>query len=247
MYDICMLALIAGLTFISTFLGGLFALKFKDKLHLVLGFSAGAVIGVAFFDLIPESLELASGLGTGGVMGLVAFGFLAYMLVDRSVSIHSHHDYDEHCENENHHVRGSIGASSFSIHSFIDGIAVGFAFQASSALGILVAVAVLAHDFSDGINTVNVVLKNGGTRKQAFKWLFADSLAPVLGIISTLFFSISEHGLGIILSIFCGFFLYLGASDLLPESHHRHPTLWTSIATIAGVVVLYLTIGFAGV
>lgn len=246
-----MLAVVTILAFASTFLGGLFALKFKDKLHLVLGFSAGAVIGVAFFDLIPESLELASNLGTNGVMGLVAIGFLSYMIIDRSISIHSHHDHeDEHCENKNHRVRdarGRLGASSFSVHSFLDGIAVGFAFQASSSLGILVAVAVLAHDFSDGINTVNVILKNGGSRRQAFKWLLVDALAPVLGVFFTLFFTLPEQGLGIILSIFCGFFLYLGASDLLPESHHRHPTLWTSLATVAGVLVLYLAIGFAHV
>lgn len=252
MYDICMLAIVTTLAFISTFLGGLFALRFKDKLHLVLGFSAGAVIGVAFFDLIPESLELASNLGTSGVMALVAFGFLAYMLVDRSISIHSHHDHDdEHCENENHKTnlrgKGRLGAGGFSFHSFLDGIAVGFAFQASSALGVLVSIAVLVHDFSDGINTVGVVLRNRGTRKQAFRWLFVDALAPVLGVMFTLFFSISEQSLGIILSIFCGFFLYLGASDLLPESHHRHPTLWTSIATICGVGVLYFALSFAGV
>lgn len=247
-----MLAIITVLTFIFTFLGGFFAFKFKDKLHLVLGFSAGAVIGVAFFDLLPESLELASSLGTRGVVSLVALGFLIYMIIDRAISIHSHHDHDdEHCENENHQARGKIqgglGAGSFSFHSLLDGIAVGFAFQASAELGLLVAVAVLAHDFSDGINTVNVILKNGGTRKQVFSWLFIDALAPVLGVIFTLFFSLPENILGIILSIFCGFFLYLGASDLLPESHHRHPTLWTSLATVLGVAFLYLAIGFAGV
>lgn len=248
MYDNCMLAGITILTFFSTLLGGLFALKFKDKLHLVLGFSAGAVIGVAFFDLLPESLELTSSLmSTRGVISLVAIGFLGYMIIDRVISIHSHHDHDEHCENEHHHARGKMGAGSFSFHSFLDGIAVGFAFQISPVLGLPVAAAVLAHDFSDGINTVNVILKNGGERKQAFRWLFADAVAPVLGVLFTLLFSLNESFLGAILAIFCGFFLYLGASDLLPESHHRHPTLWTSIATILGVVFLYVVITFAGV
>lgn len=236
-----MLALVTALAFASTFLGGLFALKFKDKLHLILGFSAGAVIGVAFFDLLPEALEL-SVFDTHTVVALVALGFLIYMVIDRTVSIHSHDD--EHCENENH--RGEIGASSFSLHSFIDGIIVGFSFQVSPTLGALVAVAVIAHGFSDGINTVNVILKNGGTRKQAFRWLLADSAAPVLGIIATLFFTLPVGALGVVLGLFCGFFLYLGASDLLPESHHRHPTLWTTCATIIGALFIYLAITFAG-
>ena len=169
-----MLLIVAILAFAFTFLGGLFALKFRDKLHLILGFSAGAVIGVAFFDLLPESLELASPMGTTGVMGLVAIGFLSYMIIDRTFSIHSHdHGHEDHDDenSDSKNVRARIGAGSFSFHSFLDGAAVGFAFQSSPSLGILVSVAVLAHNFSDGINTVSVILKNNGSRGQAFKWL----------------------------------------------------------------------------
>jgi ZIP family zinc transporter len=138
-----------------------------------------------------------------------------------------------------------LGAGSLSLHSFLDGAAIGLAFQVSSAVGAIVAVAVLVHDFSDGINTVNMILKNNGTRSQAFKWLIVDAAAPVLGITSTLFFSVAESTLGIILAIFTGFFLYIGASDLLPESHHNHPTVWTTFATVLGVAVLYGAIKLA--
>ena len=244
-----MLAIITALTFISTFVGGLFALKFRDKLHLILGFSAGAVIGVAFFELLPEALELAGDVSASTITTFVALGFVVFMIVDRAISIHSHCVDGEGCGNENHraHGRGRLGAGSFSVHSFLDGIAIGFAFQASAAVGILVSVAVLAHDFSDGINTVGVILKNGGSRKEAFRWLFLDALAPVLGVVVTLFFTLNEKLLGFLLAIFCGFFLYLGASDLLPESHHKHPTLWTTMATVLGMVVLYLAIKLAGI
>lgn len=231
----------------ATFLGGSFALKFKDKLHLILGFSAGAVIGVAYFDLLPEALELggkAYGLAT--ITSLVALGFIVFMVLDRFVILHSHSHDDEH-ENHKHNKRGILGAGSLSIHSFLDGAAIGLAFQISAAVGAVVAVAVLVHDFSDGINTVNLILKNGGTKQEAFRWLIVDAVAPVLGIISTLFFTVSESTLGIILAIFAGFFTYIGASDLLPESHHNHPTLWTSFATVLGVAVLYVAIKLAGV
>ncbi|MCX6706487.1 MAG: ZIP family metal transporter [Candidatus Woesebacteria bacterium] len=233
-------------TLISTFLGGMFALRFKDKLHLILGFSAGAVIGVAFFDLLPEALELGKGsLDISLITSITALGFVTYMILDRLFFFHSHCDHNNEKCNPNR--RGLLGAGSLSVHSFLDGVAIGLAFQVSSAVGVIVAIAVLVHDFSDGINTVNMILKNSGTQKQAFKWLSVDAIAPVLGIISTLFFSVSESTLGIILAVFTGFFLYIGASDLLPESHHNHPTMWTTFATILGVVVLYGAIKLAGV
>jgi ZIP family zinc transporter len=72
-------------------------------------------------------------------------------------------------------------------------------------------------------------------------------VAPIIGIIISLFLNFSESMLGIVLSLFCGFFLYLGASDLLPESHHQHPTLWTTFMTVLGVATLYLAITIAGV
>ncbi len=237
-----MIVWIALATFCSTLLGGLFALKFKDRLHLILGFSAGAIIGVAFFDLIPEAIELGGQyFPVSSLTTLVAIGFIFYLILDRAVLFHSH--------SEGHHQvikpRGLLGAGSLSIHSFIDGIAVGLAFQVSVSVGVIVAVAVLVHDFSDGINTVNMIFKNQGNHTQAFRWLLIDATAPVLGIFSTLFFSLPEKSLAIILALFAGFFLYIGASDLLPESHHEHPTTWTTIVTILGIIVLYFAIKLA--
>ncbi|MEN9647707.1 MAG: hypothetical protein RLY57_511 [Candidatus Parcubacteria bacterium] len=240
-----MILLISIAAFIFTLLGGLFALKFRDKLHLILGFSAGAVVGVAFFDLIPESLELAGATyESGTIMAIVALGFIAYMILDRLFVMH-HHTDDDH--DHEHHHKGNLGAGSLSFHSFLDGIGIGLAFQVSNTLGIVVAAAVLAHDFSDGINTVSMILRNGGTRRQAMKWLVMDACAPVLGVLSTLFFTVSEGTLGIILSLFSGFFLYIGASDLLPESHHNHPTIWTTVATIAGLATMFVAITLAGI
>ncbi|MES2060057.1 MAG: ZIP family metal transporter [Patescibacteria group bacterium] len=241
-----MLAIIAIAAFASTLFGGLFALRFRDKLHLVLGFSAGAVIGVAFFDLMPEAIDIGSSVYSIATMtSIVAFGFVVFMILDRFFVLHSHHNCDEH--EHGMEKRGFLGAGSLSFHSFLDGVAIGLAFQVSAAVGAIVAIAVLVHDFSDGINTVNMVLKNNGEKKQAMKWLLTDALAPVVGVLSTLFFTLPESALGIVLAIFSGFFLYIGASDLLPESHHTHPTAWTTFATVLGVAVLYTAIKLAGV
>lgn len=227
--------------FASTLLGGIFAIRFKDKLHLILGFSAGAIIGVAFFDLLPEAIKLTSGsYDVSYITSLVALGFIGYIILDRFIFFHSHDEEHNHINK-----KGILGAGSLSLHSFLDGAAIGLAFQVSAAVGAVVAIAVLVHDFSDGINTVSMIIKNNGTRKQAFRWLLTDAIAPVLGVLSTLFFSLPKSSLGIIFAIFTGFFLYIGASDLLPESHHNHPTIWTTCATILGFAVLYGAINLA--
>ncbi len=235
--------LITIATFLSTLIGGLLALRLRDQLHLILGFSAGAIIGVAFFDLIPEALELAgSAYEASTILALTAVGFAVYLVFDRMILLHGHG-----ADHTAHSHRGIAGAGSLSFHSFLDGIAIGLALQVSSGVAAIVAIGVLSHNFSDGINTVGMILKSRGDRAQAFRWLFVDALAPVLGILSTLFFTVPETQLGLLLALFAGSFLYIGASDLIPESYHAHPKCWTTIMTAVGICFLYVVIKLAGV
>jgi len=176
-------------------------------------------------------------------MGIIALGFSSYLLLDRLIVLHNH-DAEEH----DHPVRpGFLGAGSLAIHSFLDGVAIGLAFKVSPALGLVVALAVLAHDFSDGINTVSMILKSGGDRARALRWLLIDAIAPVAGVLATLFFSVSNSQLGLLLALFSGFFLYIGASELLPESHHAHPVRWTTFATLLGMIAMYIVVRLAGI
>ncbi len=244
-----MLAFIIGCeAFCSTMIGGSLALRLRNNLHLILGFSAGAVVAVAFFDLMPEALDLASRdhqLST--VVAFVALGFFIYLFLDRIILLgHSHGHEADHAHGAVVESRGAIRAASLSIHSFLDGVGIGLAFQVNAAVGLVVAAAVLAHDFSDGINTVNVVVRHGGEYKKALRWLLVDAIAPVLGVLVTLLFTVSEDSLGLLLALFAGFFLYIGASDLIPESHHQHPRFLTTFMTILGALVLYVAIHFAG-
>lgn len=236
------LPIIAVAAFAATLLGGLFALHLRDRLHLILGFSAGAVIGVAFFDLLPESLEILSGTYDVAVgAALIGLGFATYLVLDRLIILHHHHDeHTGQCR-----TRGTWGASTLILHSFLDGAAVGLAFQVSVSTGLIVALAVLAHDFSDGINTVSMIVRHGGERARAFRYLLVDALAPVLGIIAASFIHIPDVHLGALLALFTGFFLYIGASELLPESHHAHPVRWTTIATLIGMICMYIIITIA--
>ena len=231
-----LLVVIAGAAFLSTLLGGLLALKLHDKLHLILGFSAGAVIGVAFFDLLPEAIDFGRQFhGAAAILSCTAIGFLAYLVMDRILLIHGEPA-----------ARGPFAAGVLCVHSMLDGVAIGLAFQASHAVGIVVAIAVLTHDFSDGINTMNMVLKNGGDRRQGLSWLTVDAVAPVVGVASTYFFTLPGEWFGTALALFAGFFLYIGASDLIPESYHAHPKFLTTAMTLAGASVLYFAIMLIG-
>jgi zinc transporter ZupT len=231
-----LLTLIAVAAFASTLGGGLLALGLRDKLHLILGFSAGAVIGVAFFDLLPEAISVGAKFhAPTAIFAWTALGFLSYLVLDRILSFHGDAAH-----------RGSFTASVLCIHSLLDGVAIGLAFQTSKAVGIIVAIAVLTHDFSDGINTMNIVLKKRGNRTIALRWLLLDAVAPVVGIASTLLFTLPSAEFGVALALFAGFFLYIGASDLIPESYHAHPKFLTTAMTLAGAAVLYAAITLIG-
>jgi ZIP family zinc transporter len=125
-----------------------------------------------------------------------------------------------------------------SVHSFIDGLGIGFAFHVSTATGLLVFLAVVSHDFADGMNTVSFVLRQSGDRRSAQMWLAVDAGAPLLGAIVGASVAISEHGLGYVLALYAGFFLFIGATDLLPEAH-RHPSWRRVFLTFAGFVATF--------
>jgi ZIP family zinc transporter len=231
-----LLTRIAAAAFASTLAGGLLALTLRDKLHLILGFSAGAVIGVAFFDLLPEAIGIGSATHAADeILAWSALGFLFYLVLDRILLFHG-----------SAAQRGGFVASVLCIHSVLDGVAIGVAFQTSRAIGVIVAIAVLTHDFSDGINTMNIVLRNGGSRTEALRWLSLDACAPVIGILSTFLFALPPSAFGLALATFGGFFLYIGASDLIPESFHAHPKFLTTAMTLAGAAVLYVAIRLIG-
>ena len=220
---------------LMTLLGGLFALRFKDRLHLILGFSAGAVLGVAFFDLIPESISVAqTHFGPAAVLGIVVVGFAAFLTLDRAMS-----PSPELLGHESSH-RGALGAASLCAHSYLDGFVIGLAFKVSPSVGAIVSIAVLVHDFSDGINTVGIVLGHKGSDRTARQWLLVDAIAPVAGVLSTAFLALQPETLAALLALCGGFFVYLSTSDLLPESYHGHPKALSTLATVLGIVVVYL-------
>lgn len=225
-------------TFFSTLIGGLIIVKFRKYLPYFFAFSAGALIAVSFLDLLPESLELAQNINFPIRYILIAIvaSFFFYSLLERFFLTHEMHDHDRHG-----HIMGPVGAGSLIIHSFLDGVAIGSAFRVNPSIGLIVAFAVICHDFTDGINTVAIMLKNKQNTRKAILFLFMDALAPVLGVFVTSIFAFPEKVLAILLAIFVGEFIYIGASTLLPETReHKSKGILVAMA-IAIILVALLT------
>jgi zinc transporter, ZIP family len=233
---------LGALVVLGTFAGGYLGLRFSHSLPTVIALTGGIVVAVAIFDVLPEALELLDDPET--VAALIGAGFLGWFLLERFLVLH-HRDAPEVAQA--HHRVGMLGALGLSVHSFIDGLGIGLAFGVDTATGMLVFVAVLAHDFADGLNTVSFVLSQSGDRKQAIRWLRIDAIAPLFGAIVGSALSVSDEFLGHVLALYAGFFLYLGATDLLPEAHHDHPS-WPRVAlTVVGFAAIFVIAQLAGV
>ena len=227
------LFVLAAVTFISTMVGGLVAVKFRGVLQYFFAFSSGALIAITFFDVLPESLDIAGSVSVRALMITLVATFLFFSLVERFFLTHHHHEGEEHG-----HIMGPIGAIGLVAHSFLDGAAIGIAYQANPKIGLIVALAVISHDFTDGINTVVIMLKNEQNVKNARRFLFADAIAPVFGILVASFLVINQSVLAVILAAFSGQFLYIGAANLLPETY-RHVAWKMAVAMIIGVLLIF--------
>src|SRR5687767_126727 len=218
----------AALTVAAAFAGGAAALRLSRDLTSAIALTGGVVVAVALFHVLPEAIENTGDPHRVGL--LVGAGFVLFFLAERALVLHHR---DEPAQARAHARVGALGAAGLSLHSFIDGLGIGLAFGLSTETGILVFIAVVAHDFADGLNTVGFVLRQSGDRRRAATWLTVDSLAPLVGAIVGTLLSVSEESLGSLLAVYAGFFLFMGATDLLPHAH-EHPSGRRVALTLAG-------------
>ena len=229
-----MSALYAMAAFFMTLAGGAFAFRYRKYLLYIMAFSAGLLIGVAFLDLIPEIVETAArhSLDVRSLMIVVLAGFVVIFLLEKMTIIHSEKQHD--APGHHHHV-GLVGAIGLSFHSFLDGLAIGVGFKAGNEVGMVVLMAVLAHDFADGLNTVTFMLATRNSKWRTGMLLLIDAVAPVVGALCANMFDIAPRTLAFQLSFFAGFLLYLGASDLLPHVHEK-PRFALIASTLGGLI-----------
>ena len=225
--------------------GGSVALRSRDQLHLVLGFTAGVLLGVVAFELLPEVFRLAGDsrlVGIPTVMIAFAGGYLFLHVVERSIALHSGQESEYAVHAHRHPSLGLIGALALLGHSFLDGVGIGLGFHVGRDVGLAVAVAVVGHRFADGLNTVSIMLMHGNTVRRSLFLLVLGAVAPVFGAASTLLFTVPDRVIALYLAYFAGFLLYLATSQILPEAHSGHPSGWTLGLTMAGVAVIWAVV-----
>jgi len=240
---------LAAVTVVATLSGGYLALKGKDRLHLVLGLSGGLLLGLVAFDLLPEIFVMnTSTLGGVQIVSLaLVLGFLSLHFAEKLFGSHDATESDYgHDHKHPVNVAGGLGALGMAGHVFLDGVALGISFQVSRALGLTVFIALLAHAFSDGLNTVSLLIKSGAWKKSSFLLLGVDAVMRITGAAVGSFITLSDQSVGIYLAVFSGFVIYLATSHILPEAHSRHPSRLTMLATIVGVLAMWLIVGNIG-
>ena len=238
----------AAVTVIATTLGGYIALRASDRFHLVLGLSAGLLLGLVGFDLLPEVFEMnkSSWLGVPAVSVAILAGFLTLHIVEGFFGSHEPAESDYGHDHEHHNIAGAVGALAMGGHVFLDGIGLGVAFQIDTKLGLAVFLAVLVHAFSDGLNTVSLMVKSGHWTSRSYALLGVDAIARIGGATFGTYLALSDSLMSIYLALFSGFLIYLATSHILPEAHSRHSSRWTFGATIVGVIAMWAIVAALG-
>ena len=225
--------------FFATFLGWLVVFRFRRTLPYFFAFAAGNLIGVSFFDIQPQAFMIGASLGFPllYIMILIVGSFFVFSLVERYLLL-----YHTDSEDFHGHIMGPVGAGGLVVNSFLDGVAIGIAFQASASIGLVVGLAVIFHDITDGMNTVVIMLKHQQPREKTFLFLLMDSFAPFFGIFLTVFILFPSPVLVVLLAIFAGEFLYIGAASLLPETYHYPPHRMVISMALGILLILALTL-----
>ncbi len=202
-----------------SFSGGFFVL-FRESVarwvaHRILGFAIGALLGVAFFDIIPEA---AQALGERVAFGYVVFGIVIFFAAEKLLRWYHHHEGHES------EVRpfATLILAGDAIHNFIDGVALAVSFLVSVPLGIATTIAVLLHEVPQEVADFGVLVKGGFSRRRALGYNFLISLTTILG-------AVAGYAAGqalawllpYILAVIGGNFLYIALSDLIPETHEE--------------------------
>ncbi len=209
--------LFAGATFFSTLAGGVVALRWPRRTELLMALAGGVVLGAALFDLLPQALSHAreAGLSPAIPWLAAACGFATFSLGERRLH-HHHHGPD--CETDAPGVMGVAGAAGFTVHSFFDGLAIGLGFTVDAGVGVLVALAVIGHDFSDGLTTVSYLVAHRHSLRRQRGWLLAVASSPLAGALVGSLVPVPDAVFPIALGFFSGVFVYAAATYLLPRA-----------------------------
>lgn len=208
--------------------------KFERRLVYLLSLSAGGMIGSALFHLLPEAVEEAP--DPMRVFVLTAIGFTIFFVLERL--IHWHHCHDQSCSD--HEPLGYVNLVGDAIHNFLDGIIMVTAFSIHTGLGVAVSLAVVFHEIPQEIGDYGVLLYAGFSKTKALAVNFLVALLAIVGVIvGYILLKSSIHVEPYLVPIAAGSFMYIAATDLIPEIHkHDRPReAWASLVIFCTALV----------
>lgn len=223
----------ASATFFSTMGGGIAAIRWPARLELLMALAGGVVLGAVIFDLIPEAVENAeeAGVASWSPYAMAVAAYFGFRLLENRLHRHDH----SHGPNR----MGVAGAAGFTIHSFFDGLAIGLGFHIDEGVGVVVALAVIGHDLSDGLNTVSYLIAHGHDRARQWRWLIACATAPLAGALVGGLMPVPDAVFPLALGFFSGVFVYAASTNLLPRAA-KGPLPAVIPLALAGAGVMYL-------
>lgn len=226
---------------LATLLGGLVPLTWDRHSRVLLAFSAGTLVGLALGELIPEGLQSVGDAHRGAMLVLLAF--VTTMALDKLHILHPHpHGLAAHCPptEHTHPPLAMHGAVGLLLHSALDGLALAAAWREGLPALVAVATALSAHKFADGLTAVSLVLSHHHQRSQATHVLLANAGLLVVGFFAGLRIRVPAGGMAWLLLLLAGFFLYLGACDLIPALTTPRCRKRDVLATALGVAAVVL-------
>lgn len=240
-------AIVAG-SAISLLGGAALFLTKKKRAHAItiaLPFGAGALLAAAFFDLLPESFELGD---SKVLLGWALVGFLAFFLMERSATwFHHHHEHSLGVKNKSQGVMVMIGDL---LHNAIDGIAIGAAFLVNPASGFITTLAVSAHEIPKELGTFGILLSRGWKDNKVMLANIATAVGTLIAAsVTFLLGSVVHMPVAELLALTSGFFIYVAASDIIPDIHEQPKKIGTlqAVILVIGVIFVGVIIRLLGV
>lgn len=215
----------------------------REQLHRwllsLVALSAGTMFGAAMFHLLPEALEQ---LEARLVLGLLTISFVLFFVIEKV--LHWRHCHDEDCQT---HTLGWMNLLGDSIHNCIDGLIIGAAFATSTSLGVVTSMAVIFHEIPQEIGDFGVLLHAGWPVKRALLANFLVAVTSVFGAIIGFFLAEQSELFALyLMPIAAGGFIYIAASDLIPELRKEttgHGSIRSALFFLVGLAFMYLLVG----
>ena len=229
---------------VAALAGGYTAIKNRNRLHIAISLTAGLVLGLVAFDLLPEIFEGAESASLDVVWPMTLFvgGFLLFHIIEKVILVHQ--ETEDEYRPHTHPKLGMARAIALAGHSFFDGLSIGVAFQVSTAVGTAVALAVIGHRFADGFDTASFMLMHRNKVVHIKKFLAVVVVMPILGGLASMIVTLSQGTLTLYLGFFAGVLMYIAASNILPQAHAKKVSYASLGLTIAGAVFMFVVTRF---